>query len=327
MCERKPGPRCSQHARMVLNRARSTLNTAHQHDFSADALAEAQDAYNEALSDYETTPEGQQRLQDAIDQLHADGDEVAAVRAEQCLADAKERRRQLKLLAGEADQYQQRLPVEGSGVAPFDEAESVVAWTKHRLTDAQQLSAACIANYELMATNTQNVKQECRQLEALAADDSVSAGEREAAAEQLEEATRERVRCQDASRWAWAERAESSMELMASRDAYFDAMQERNHVGALIGSGFPVGDNFRHLYLNQPHSVANIRRTNDGLNVAIYEEPSDGFTYGRFIRASDTTATANGTALLFPDGTVVDGATDNATLMVFPVSEENTDAA
>lgn len=162
MCQPKPGPRCTAHARAALTAARTARTAAterfeaakaaiaearrrpvgyHANQADPDRAAEyraamdakfaAERAYDHALRDYETTPAGQKALATAIERLAADGDlagsEAARARLEEAAAT---RARQVADLAAsrvQAERLANMSEDERAAVAELDAAVSRAA--------------------------------------------------------------------------------------------------------------------------------------------------------------------------------------------------------
>lgn len=118
MCQPKPGPRCSNHARSALDARRAAKDVAESiRNQTAEAFRscdptnretrrilqgaaveadkaywEAKHAHTEALRTYETTPEGIALLEQAAQRLEAEGDETGAADATRRIVAARETR-------------------------------------------------------------------------------------------------------------------------------------------------------------------------------------------------------------------------------------------
>ena len=106
MCEPRPGPRCGAHASRKLAAARLRLDDAelrvsqsHQettlpsessgtHDVLR-MLDEARNLFQEALREYEATPDGMTALEAAASRCHAAGDDAAVRRIEERLHEVR----------------------------------------------------------------------------------------------------------------------------------------------------------------------------------------------------------------------------------------------
>lgn len=163
MCQPKPGPRCSAHARTALHakrvakeeaeatrdRARAAVLACPPEDrttrealraasVAADkAYWESNLAYTAALRDYETTPEGSNALEQAAIRFDEEGNSAAAEGVRQRLADAKETRQAQVADLAMARRHKTRLadpsPEE---LAALDQADAEVFAKERELADA-----------------------------------------------------------------------------------------------------------------------------------------------------------------------------------------------
>lgn len=152
MCQRRPGPRCSNHARTRLDEARLAKQSA---EFAVEAITadaprpgevppeeyalyrdttlalrieatKAAEDYQRALREFEATPAGMQALQEAIERVGADTDEGRQMTASLEAAQALRSFQMGELRASKA--YQERLTYLSAGErAALDQSESATA--------------------------------------------------------------------------------------------------------------------------------------------------------------------------------------------------------
>lgn len=151
---------------------------------AGEAVREAERDYNAALREYETTPEGQESLQQAISQLHADGDEEARDRARVRLVEAERtREHQVAELAASRAQKARRLEPTAEEAAALDDVHNDVedalqaveaaelaqknAWDAYASADAADVAArhqdqAARSAVDAAAARTVEAQNECR---------------------------------------------------------------------------------------------------------------------------------------------------------------------
>lgn len=177
MCQPKPGPRCSAHARGALARARAEKaaaeldrdNAQHAYRNSSDlpagdrqALRDAavaaderywakQRAYTAALRDFETTPEGMEALRQAATEFDTAGDAAAGREVRSRLAEAEAtRHEQVTLLALSRAHAERLAHATAAEQARLDAADAKVAeleaavatLEKQRLRTAEEVDRA-----------------------------------------------------------------------------------------------------------------------------------------------------------------------------------------
>jgi len=171
MCQPKPGPRCAAHARAPL----AGLKAANEQAQAAVAVFDEQmnalmwkertalagtpeyrsawakyrdtsAAYDTALREYETTPEGQRALTTAVETLRGEGDEAGAAAAEKRLTEAKATREQQVADLAAARAITARL----ADTTPAEQA--ALAQADHAVAQAQATTDAAVTQHTV-ATN------------------------------------------------------------------------------------------------------------------------------------------------------------------------------
>lgn len=315
MCYSKPGPRCAGHARAALDRAKAVSDAANElaavviagSNVPTDVLThrtkaeQAQEAYEKALREYETTPEGQVMLQQIVNRLRAENDTEAADLAEARLVEAVAARQQQLADHADAIDYGNRLenldPSEERAVRDaerdydialnatigdeilLDEAEADADRAAKALKVAQDefdgaVSWLDAADADLDAAVASGDQDRINQAREMTIERQV---EVERARTMLDEA---QAHNNHLGRVAEELRTHTDVSRMFADNARL----ERDQTKALIGSG--MGHSFHKLHLAQAYAEDMVTTNPDGtINVAKYEAPSEGFPYGRFRRA------------------------------------------
>ena len=201
VCQQRPGPRCSNHARTRLNEARDTKVSAEcaLEAFEADpaprpgmvppdeyaqwretrlalrvAATNADKDYSTALREMEATPAGMKALEEAIAIVGVDSDEGQAMTASLDAARALRSFQLGELRASRA--YEQRLAHPSAGEqAVLDQSQARVSAAEHRLSDAETvLVAATHRSQQLHAVDSENRLNQNRAEDALAAVSAVA---------------------------------------------------------------------------------------------------------------------------------------------------------